>query len=128
MGFLHGLIGNASEVDVKELQAELTAFLIEDEAIETAFKLIRDYFVFTNKRLILIDKQGVTGKKVEYTSIPYHSIGHFSIETAGHFDLDSEMKLWIKGHPHPITKDFKKGSNIEGVQKTLAHHIFSTHH
>jgi len=55
--------------------------------------LIRALFVFTNKRLILVDKQGLTGNKVEYHSLPYRIITHFSVETAGHFDLDAELKV-----------------------------------
>jgi len=52
-------------------------------------------FIFTNKRLILVDKQGITGKKIEYFSVVYKSISRFSIETAGNFDLDAELKIWI---------------------------------
>jgi hypothetical protein len=55
-------------------------------------------YVFTNKRLILIDKQGITGRKVDYHSIPYRAITQFKIETAGHFDLDAELKIWISGY------------------------------
>ncbi len=127
MGFLSGLLGNASEIDVKELEEELSHLLIENEKAEKAFKLIRDLFIFTDKRLILIDKQGVTGKKIEYHSIPYSDISHFSTETAGHFDLDSELKIWIRGHEQPIMKEFKKGSNLEAVQKAIATYVLNPH-
>ena len=99
MGLLDGLMGHASEVDVKTVEKEFAKMLASDEKIEKVYKLIRDLFVFTNKRLILVDKQGVTGKKIQYHSIPYKSITHFSIETAGHFDLDAELKIWISGNP-----------------------------
>ena len=72
------------------------------ERIEKAYQLLRDLFVFTNKRLILVDKQGLTGSKVEYRSLPYGSITHFSVEASGHFDLDAELKVWISGSPIPI--------------------------
>ena len=65
--------------------------LAPGEVVEHAYQLIRDYFVFTNKRLVLVDKQGMTGSKVEYHSLPYKSITHFSIETGGTFDLDAEL-------------------------------------
>jgi hypothetical protein len=123
MGILSGLLGNASEVDAKALQKELTPVLIEGEQIERAFRIIRDFFVFTDKRLVLVDKQGVTGKKVEYHSIPYKSITHFAVETAGRFDLDAEMKIWITGGSLPIQREFKRGSDIIGVQKALAQYI-----
>lgn len=69
MGILDGLMGNVSEVDIKSVEKELELVIIENEKVEKAYKLIRDLIVFTNTRLILIDKQGVTGKKVEYHSI-----------------------------------------------------------
>lgn len=120
---LQGLFGNSTEVDVRSIQGDLEAILIEDEVLVRAFKLIRDYFVFTDKRLILIDKQGITGRKAEYHSIPYKSISHFSVETAGTFDLDSELKIYISGNMHPFEREFRKGADIKGVQKMLAHFI-----
>ena len=67
---LQGIFGNASEVDIRSVQAELEAILVQEEKITRAFKIIRDMFIFTDRRLILIDKQGITGKKAEYHTIP----------------------------------------------------------
>ena len=90
---------------------------------EIGFKLIRDTFIFTNKRLILVDKQGLSGKKTEYLSIGYKSISRFSIETSGHFDLDAELKIWISSEQQAsIQKKFNKKVNIYDVQKILAKH------
>ena len=98
--------------------------LIEGEDIELGFKLIRDTFIFTSKRLILIDKQGLTGSKTEYKSINYKSISRFSIETAGTFDLDAELKIWISGETLPsIKKQFNKSVNVYDVQNVLAFHV-----
>ncbi len=124
VGFLDGLMGNATEMDLEELESELQEIIIAEEEIEKGYNVLRDYFVFTNKRLLLVDKQGMTGKKVEYHSIPYENIRHFSIETAGTFDADSELKLWIAGLNAPLEKEFgKKGSDILKVQKTLAQYL-----
>ncbi|WP_078546923.1 PH domain-containing protein [Litchfieldia alkalitelluris] len=123
MGLLDGLMGNASEADIKEVSKDLELILTDNERVEKAFKLIRDLIVFTDKRLILIDKQGVTGKKVEYHSIPYRSVTHFSVETAGTFDLDAELKIWISSTTQPVAKQFKKDKNIYDVQKALASYI-----
>jgi hypothetical protein len=95
MGFLDGLMGNASELNVQEVQKEFQHVLAAGEQIEKAYKLIRDLFIFTGKRLILVDKQGLTGKKIELHSIPYKSITHFSIETAGTFDYDAELSFKV---------------------------------
>jgi len=119
---IHGILGNASEKDINEVKSEVDGILIEAEVIEHAYKLIRDLLIFTNKRLILVDKQGITGKKAEFLSIPYASISYFSIESAGHFDLDSDMKIGVRSGP-TIIKKFRRDSQIENVQKTLARYI-----
>ena len=123
MGFLDGLMGNVSEIDIKEVENELSVIITDSERVEKAYKLIRDLIVFTNTRLILIDKQGVTGKKVEYHSIPYKSITHFSVETAGTFDMDAELKIWVSSMNNPISKQFKKDKSIYDVQKALASYV-----
>jgi hypothetical protein len=123
MGFFDGMLGNAAEVNSEEAQIEFARILAVNEKIEKAYKVIRDLFIFTNKRLILVDKQGLTGKKVEYHSIPYKSITHFSIETAGSFDLDAELKIWISGNALPLQKQFNKNVNIYEIQTVLAEYV-----
>ena len=122
MGLLGGLMGNASEVDGDKLQKELADVLVAGEGVDSAYKVLRDTFVFTNKRLILIDRQGITGKKVEYLSVPYKSMVSFAVETAGTFDMDSELKIWISGQG-VLQKTFSKGSNIVKVQQSLAKYV-----
>lgn len=72
---------------------------------------------------MLVDKQGLTGKKVEYHSIPYSKVTHFSVETAGHLDLDAELKIWISGSPTPLQKTFNRKLDIYEVQRVLAQHV-----
>ena len=71
--------------------------LVSGEEIVNSFQSIRDGVVFTNKRIITINIQGITGKKKDFTSLPYNKIQAFSVETAGAFDLDSELELWFSG-------------------------------
>lgn len=124
MGLFSAILGNAGTVSNEELQKNFGILLIEGEIIELGFKLIRDTFIFTNKRLIFIDKQGITGSKTEYKSISYKSISRFSIETAGTFELDAELKIWISSEPNPsITKQFNKSVNVYEVQKVLAFYV-----
>jgi hypothetical protein len=123
MALLDGLLGNASEIDTKKLQAEFSKVLAAGENIESAYQVIRDLFIFTEKRLILVDKQGLTGSKIEYHSIPYRSITHFSIETGGHFDLDAELKIWVSGSSTPFEKKFNKRLSIYEVQALLASYV-----
>ena len=123
MSILNNLFGNATEVDVEELRKEFGEILVDGEEIEAAFRIFRDKWVFTNKRLIMLDVQGVTGSKREYRSIPYHSIDQFSVETGGTFDDDCEMKLWIKGMHEPLKKEFKRNVDVKALQRMLAKHI-----
>jgi hypothetical protein len=126
MGFFSGLLGNAGEVSQEQLTKDYGKLLIDTEKIELGFKLIRDTFIFTNKRLILIDKQGITGSKTEYRSITYKSISRFSVETAGTFDLEAELKIWISSELEPsITKQFNKSVNVYEVQKVLAFYVLN---
>ncbi len=125
MGFFDGLLGNASEINPEQAQTEFTQIYAPNERVQKAYILIRDFFIFTDKRLILVDKQGLTGHKVDYHSIPYKNITHFSIETAGHFDLDAELKIWISGSSTPLSKRFNKKLNIYQLQSVLADYVLS---
>lgn len=124
MGLFSALLGNAGAVSQEDLKKEYGKLLIEGEEIELGFKLIRDTFIFTSKRLILVDKQGLTGSKIEYKSISYKSITRFSIETAGTFDLDAELKIWISSEQIPsIKKQFNKSVNVYDVHNVLATYV-----
>ncbi|MAD89956.1 MAG: helicase [Pseudoalteromonas sp.] len=120
MGLLSGLMGNASEADSAKTEELLADSLVQGEIIEKAYQVIRDMFVFTNKRLILVDKQGVTGSKMEILTIPYNKITKFSKESAGHFDMDAELKLWIGSETEPLVKEFKAGDNINEVYRIIS--------
>ncbi len=124
MGLFSAILGNAGAVSHEDLMKQYGQLLTDGEDMELGFKLIRDTFIFTTKRLILIDKQGLTGSKIEYKSISYKSISRFSIETSGTFDLDAELKIWVSSELQPsIKKQFNKSVNVYEVQKVLAHHV-----
>lgn len=126
MGLFSAILGNAGAVSPEELNREYNRLLAPGESIEVGFKLIRDVFMFTNKRLILVDKQGITGRKVDYMSVVYKSISRFSIETAGDFDLDAELKIWISSEVKPsIEKKFNKQVDVYELQRVLASHVLS---
>ena len=124
MGILSALLGNAGAVSQEELLKKFGQLLTEGEEIELGFKLVRDTFIFTSKRLILVDVQGITGSKIEYKSTPYKSITRFSIETAGTFDLDAELKIWVSSELQPsIKKQFNKTVNVYEVHKLLSFYV-----
>ncbi|RNI27315.1 PH domain-containing protein [Rufibacter immobilis] len=124
MGFFSAILGNAGAVSQETLLKDYGKLLAQGEEIELGFKLIRDTFMFTSKRLILIERQGLTGNKTEYLSVSYKSISRFSVETAGTFDLDAELKIWVSSELEPsIRKKFNKSVDVYEVQKVLALHV-----
>ncbi len=123
MGLMSGLLGNASVVPIAEVQQELRPILLEGEVVEHAYKLIRDQIIFTSKRVITIDKQGLTGSKQNIRSIPYKSIKMVSKEGAGLLDLDAELVLWITGEAQPLKFEFKKGVDINAVYRLVCKYI-----
>ena len=92
---------NASFIKLKKTNEnaaeDVLPILCADEDIIGTYKAIRDYCVFTNKRIISVNVQGVTGKKKDFTSMPYSKIAVFSVETSGVLDLDSELELYFSG-------------------------------
>jgi len=117
-------MGNASQASPQELTEKYSRLLVPNEQIELGFKLLRDTFMFTDKRLILIDVQGLTGSKVEYRSLPYKNISRISLETSGTFDLDAELKIWISSENIPsVSKKFNKSIDVYAVQRYLVEKI-----
>jgi len=126
MGVLAGLVlGQGWVMDTAEVNEKYGKLLIDDEKIEVGFKIVRDCFIFTDKRLLVVDVKGLTGTKVEYISLPYKSIVGFSVESAGILSLSADLKIWIDSWGEPIVKKFDKNTNIYDLQKMHAEHILS---
>lgn len=124
MGFINKILGNASEISSEKLNEKYGKLLIEGEVVELGFKLFRDVFMFTNKRLILVDIQGITGSKSEFKSMPYKNISRFSLESAGTLDLDAELKIWISSEDSPtVSKKFNRSIDVYEVQRYLANKV-----
>ncbi len=84
-------------VGVEQGNQMVGELLIQNEKILEAFQSVRDMIIFTNMRVIAVNVQGITGKKRDFTTLPYAKIQTFSIETAGTIDLDSELEIWFSG-------------------------------
>lgn len=100
----------------------LTPMFVNDEHIIAAFKAIRDAVIFTNKRIIAINVQGMTGKKKDFTSLPYSKIQAFSVETAGVFDLDSELDIWFSGLGK-VRFEFVQRANVYEICKMISERV-----
>lgn len=123
MGLFDQIMGNSSEQNPNDVQAEFTDYLLEDEVVEASYILIRDLLVFTNKRILIVDKQGFSGKKIEFITIPYKHIRAYSVENAGTFDIDAELKIFVAGMQLPIVKLFDKNTDIISLQKLISKHV-----
>jgi len=123
MGLFSGDAKNTGSLETKKFHTAYGQLLVDGEIIEAGFIVLRDTFLFTNKRLILVDIQGVSGRQIEYLSIPYSKITKFSVQTGESFDLNAELKLWIGSDTIPLEKKFNKDLNIYDVQKVLASHV-----
>lgn len=84
-------------VDASTFLDAIKPMMVDGESILGAFQTVRDGVVFTTKRIFAINVQGLTGKKKDFTSLPYSKVQAFSVETAGVIDLDSELELWFSG-------------------------------
>lgn len=106
------------KVNEKGVVDDITPLFIPGEELVGVYKALRDYVVFTNKRMIAVNVQGMTGKKKDFTSLPYSKIQAFSVETSGHFDLDSELELYFSGLGK-VKLEFTGGSDIVEIGRLI---------
>lgn len=113
MGSLvNGLSGNLNEISPQETEKEFGAFLMEGEAVQAYFRLVRDVLIVTDKRIIDIDKQGATGTKLRVSSIDLSSVFRVTVETAGFGVDDSEITIEY------IVSPYYRMNGVETAQKT----------
>jgi Bacterial PH domain len=120
MGFF-----SAHEIDPADIQRDYVGILLPDEQVITAFKTVRDTVFLTTLRFVLVDIQGLTGSKKNVLSIPYRSIVAFSVESAGTFDLDSDLKLHVTGGVPPVIVKISKKADPQAVLRTLAEYVIA---
>jgi hypothetical protein len=98
--------------------------LLDDEQIEVGFKINEDTFIFTNMRLILVEKRKEEKSSIAYLSLPYFQISYFSVESKKAFDPKASLKIWICGQTHPVVEtEFNRSVDVYEVQKILASHV-----
>lgn len=108
-------------IDVEDVREDFHRFLIDGEEVVAAFKTIRDQLVFTNKRFIAANVQGLTGSKVDYTSIPYNKIQAFSVESSGTFDRDTEFQCYVSTLGR-LSFEIKGNFDIIAFNKIVSQH------
>lgn len=120
--FSNGSVFKLSPANSQEIAPAVAPLVIPGEEIVACFKGVRDFVVFTNKRLIAVNVQGMTGKKRDFTSLPYSKVQAFSIETAGTFDLDAELDLWFSGLGE-VRLEFKGSADIRQLGHMIASYV-----
>lgn len=119
--FNNGSIIKLSKVS-NETAADVFPLLVKGEEIIGVYRGIRDYVVFTSKRIISVNVQGITGRKKDFTTLPYSKIQTFSIETAGTIDLDCELEMWFSGLGL-VKFEFSGRSDIVEIGQIISHAI-----
>ena len=117
--FSNGSVFKLNRCKLDDIAPAVAPLVIPGEELVASFRGVRDFVVFTNKRLIAVNVQGMTGKKRDYTSLPYSKIQAFSIETAGTFDLDAELDLWFSGLGK-VRLEFKGSADIRQLGHMIA--------
>lgn len=103
-------------------QGILAPMLIPEEFIVSSYQSIRDGVVFTNKRIIAINVQGITGTKKDITSMPYSKVQVYSVETAGLLDIDSELEIWFSG-VGKVRFEFRNNANVSEICRLMSLYI-----
>ncbi|MEM7000921.1 MAG: PH domain-containing protein [Pseudomonadota bacterium] len=111
-------------IDLDKMRPEINEFLIDGEAVFAVFKSMRDQLVFTNKRVIATNVQGLTGSRIDYTSIPFSKVQTFSIETAGTFDLDCEIQLYLSSVGR-VTFEIKGSFDLVSFNRLISNYVLN---
>lgn len=115
-------IMNLKAIRISDVRSEVPSLLVPGESIVSAFQTVRDQVVFTDKRVFVVNVQGITGKKTSYFSYPYSKVQYFGIETAGVFDIDSELILAFSNGAR-LQFDFKSNVNIREISALISKFI-----
>lgn len=124
MSFLSKFLNSSGILDNSKIVEDYGQLFLDNEEIEVGFKLLEDIFIFTNKRLIVIERKKDQEDILAYTSLPYSQISYFTVEAKKSFDLKSVLKIWLSGQSEVvIEKEFNKSVDVYEVQKMLADHV-----
>jgi hypothetical protein len=124
VNFNQNSVFNLKPISNDEVRGEVDGLLIVDEKVEFAFKTIRDQLVFTNKRIISIDVQGITGKRKSFATMPYSKIQYFSIQTPGFMELFPDSELFVMFTNGFTAKfEFKGAVDIGKIGRMLSEYV-----
>lgn len=122
MGLISGSRDEESRSVSRREHGQWSRLLAPGEQIQELYRMPRTTLLFTGRRLILVE-EGLTGRQVDYTSIPYRSITQFAVEAGGSFSADADLRIWVAGRTAPIEKSFGRDADVYAVQASLAQHL-----
>ena len=124
ISFNSGSVFNLKPISLEDIRVEVQGLLIRGEECVMAFRTVRDQLIFTNKRIISIDVQGLTGKRKQFTSMPYNKIQYFSIQTPGFLELipDSELMLVFTNGAN-VHFEFKGATDIGLISRVISEYV-----
>lgn len=122
-----GILGDSNLINLKEMpvskiRPEVRDLLVEGEDVVQSFQTVRDQVIFTNKRVIAVNVQGITGKKTSYFSYPFSKVQYFGVETAGVMDIDSELVI-IFSDGNRLQFDFKSKVDVKGICSMISKYV-----
>lgn len=123
MSLFQQILGNATEITIDDANAKIGPLLVANEQVIAGYKTVRDMVIFTSERIVMIDVQGITGRKESVTSVPFSSVKWYSMENAGTFDLDSEIKVGVQGMALPLSLKFGKGAELSKIYQLFSTYI-----
>ena len=124
ISFNQNSVFNLKPINKQEILGEVSGLLVQGEEVVYAFQTIRDQLVFTNKRIISIDVQGITGKRKSFSSMPYSKIQYFTIQTSGFLELIPDSELFIMFSNGATAKfEFKGDTDIGKIGRVISEFI-----
>jgi len=111
-----------SQEPIDRMPQDIHPLLVQGEQPYVYYRGMRDYIVFTNKRIIAVNVQGITGKKKDFTSLPFSKVVSFSVETSGTFDMDAELDLWFSGLGK-VRFEFSGRTDVAYLNKLVASYV-----
>ena len=126
LNFNKNSVWNLTPIDPRSVMGQVNGLLVQGEFVNQAFKTIRDQLIFTNKRIISIDVQGITGKRKSFSSLPYSKIQYFTIQTSGFLELipDSELTLEF-ANGVTATFEFKGHVDIGAIGRMISEYVLA---
>ena len=115
-------IMNLKEISLQSVRPEVPTLLVNGENMVMAFQTVRDQVIFTDKRIFVVNVQGITGKRTSYFSYPYSKVQYFGIETAGVLDIDSEL-VFAFSNGAKLQFDFKSKVDIRKISMMVSNYI-----